>query len=702
MMFVRLSRQMRIKMLLLTLLLVQAAWGLSSASAQASAAALHVPATLEAENSGDPESATARLAFHFKPETGWHGYWQNPGDAGFGMTLDWDLPAGVEVEAVHYPVPEPLLIKGLMNHVYEKDYAVLVDLSIANGVRRGSKLPIKVKASWLACSDRLCVPQAGSFSTVLQSADGSATPAPAPEPRFDTWRAAIPSPLNVAARYKITGKKIAIAVPIPASAKVDRPYFFAKTLKLFRYAAPQNARRSGDWLIIEGEVTKDYPGSISGLLRLGEDFGVLLDAKPGEIPPGGEAIAAAGQSGVPTPTNSVAGFAAIFGLSLLGGLLLNLMPCVFPILGLKALTLAKMGGNQRAARRDAIYYTCGVIIGCLALGGLLLALRAGGEQVGWAFQLQEPRFVLLLLLLMLAVTLNLAGLFELQVPQTGSSPDGAFGTGLLAAVVATPCTGPFMAAAMGAALLLPTVQALLLFAALGTGLALPYLLLAFMPSLQRLLPKPGPWLDSFRRWMALPMGLTALALLWLLWRLSGSQLLIVAILLALALASALWLIGRQQRRGVGVASVAISAFALFGLLLAVVPKTWFEPQPKPTVTERSAEPYSREVLARYRAAGKPVFLYLTADWCVTCKVNEAAAIDRAETQAAFERAGVKVMVGDYTRRDAALTELLTSHGRSGVPLYLFYPDGGGQARVLPQLLTTDMLLQLTNKGGPRG
>jgi thiol:disulfide interchange protein len=376
-------------------------------------------------------------------------------------------------------------------------------------------------------------------------------------------------------------------------------------------------------------------------------------------------------------------------------LLLNLMPCVFPILGLKALAIAKAGGDERDARRDALAYTAGIMLSCLALGAVMLALRAAGEEVGWAFQLQDPVIVLLLLLLMVAITANLAGLFEVGGIGAGDSLTrkggmaGSFWTGVLAAVVATPCTGPFMAAAMGAALLLPVTQALLIFAGLGLGLALPFLAIAYIPALRSRMPKPGPWMDRLRKIMAVPMALTALALLWLLAQLVGRDGWLIGGVAAAALLVGIIVIVRRQVPVWSILGIAIVIFAAGFLALGRMPV----PLVPAEQGRLGGQAFSEERLAKLQADGRPVFLYFTADWCVTCKVNEAAAIDREETAKAFAKAGIVTMVGDYTRRDPAITRFLGKYGRSGVPLYLYYPKRG-KAQILPQVLTVDTLTEL--------
>jgi len=441
------------------------------------------------------------LAVLMQPKPEWHGYWINPGDAGLGIELDWQLPKGASAGALRYPTPDTLMVSGLMNHVYKRDYAVLVQLTLPADARPGSTLPIRAKARWLACTDKICVPESADIAASVTVGQGPA------DPRFDQWRAALPAPLGAQAAFAVEGGKVRVAVPLPAGVALDRPHLFVGTDKVVDYAAPQMMFRDGDMLVVElarGKFEPITPSLLTGVLRLNRaGDGVSIEAAPGAVPAGGTPLA---------PTGGAPALPWLLLSALLGGLLLNVMPCVFPILSLKALSLARAGESEAQARAEGLAYSAGVVLACLALGGLLLALRAGGEQVGWAFQLQEPLVVAGLLLLAAAITANLAGLFEFSVPGFASegSPQGAFATGLLAAFVATPCTGPFMAAAMGAALLLPVGQALALFGMLGLGLALPFLALAFVPALRRRLrfaqanpgglpervngarPRPGP------------------------------------------------------------------------------------------------------------------------------------------------------------------------------------------------------------------
>jgi DsbC/DsbD-like thiol-disulfide interchange protein/cytochrome c biogenesis protein CcdA len=618
------------------------------------------------------------LALHFTPSAPeWHGYWSNPGDAGAGMQLALDLPPDWEVGEPRYPVPKQLVLSGLMNHIYEGPYTVLVPVVPGPSLASFTG-PVKATVDYLACSD-ICVPQ---HAEVTAQPGGD----------FARWRAEIAPLLDARARFAIDGKRLRIAIPLPQSMALADPHVFVANPKLVAHAAPQVLRRVEDVLV--AEITLDEYGSgkaesLAGILAFTEQTGVRFAADLGDVPSGGDLVT--GSKDAPAPP----WWSLVLG-ALLGGLLLNIMPCVFPILSLKAIALARAGESQAAARAEGLAYTAGVVLACLMLGGLWLALRAAGEQVGWAFQLQEPGVVVALLVLAFVITANLAGVFELPaiLVNRGGDRAGAFATGLLAAFVATPCTGPFMAAALGAALLLPVPQALLLFGLLGLGLALPFLLLGFVPPLRRMLPKPGAWMQRFRYLMAIPMGLMAFALLWLTVQLGGRGFGLIALVLVFGVVLALFVVGRLQRMGkmawpaFGLVAAPFLVFALIALPNVYAAKGV---EAKPSLL--AAQPFSRDALAAARASGKPVFVYFTADWCVTCKVNEAASIERESVRDAFAKAGVTVIVGDWTLKDEAIATFLTEQGAAGVPLHLWYAPGEAPPQQLPQVLTPGLLEQ---------
>ncbi|WP_294393841.1 thioredoxin family protein [uncultured Sphingomonas sp.] len=657
------------------------------------AAPTHITPALVAETTVPRAGSRVTLAIAMRPDPTWHGYWRNPGDAGLEARIAWTALAGLRFGRLVYPVPETLLLAGLMNYVYAHDYALLVPLDVPAGLKPGMVLPVSAKFDWLACNPQMCVPETATLALRLTVGDGTVTPDR--RAQFDRWRAALPRPLGSKATFQISGKRFRLEVPLPAGAAASQPYFFPLTDGVIDYAARQVATRSGNRLVIqtaarEGSAAK----TVQGVLRLDPGRGLSLSATAGTVaavaPLPGRQDGATGQSGG-------SGFLLAFGGALLGGLLLNIMPCVFPILSLKALSLARSGESEGTARAEALAYTGGVVLVCAGLGAALLGLRAAGGLAGWAFQLQDTRVIGLLMLLVLAIGLNLAGLFELptfaggdRLVRSGGAA-GAFWTGALAAFVATPCTGPFMGAALGAALVLPAPAAVAVFVGLGVGLALPFLLLGFVPALRRLLPRPGAWMDRLRRILAVPMLVTALGLSWILGRQNGVDGMTAGLAAALILGLGFWWAGRRQMRLAGGAWLPALVGGVAAAALATnVPRAPAEAAPQQAGTER----FDEVRLAALRATGRPVFLYFTADWCLTCKVNEKAAIERGPVTQAFAARKVAVMVGDWTRGDPAISRFLEAHGRSGVPLYLYYPPGGGEPRELPQVLTPTMLTQL--------
>ena len=616
-----------------------------------------------------PPGGEVELAIHMRTNPGWHGYWLNPGDAGLPMSVDWQLPKGFAAGPLRYPVPTRLTVAGLMNYVYERDYAVLVRLKVPAGAT--GTVPIRADARWLACTDKVCVPEHGQLSLDLPVGNGTPNRA-----RFDEWRRALPQPLATVGHFAVAGDKLRVAIPLPASIEVRDPYLFPVTDKVVDYEAPQSFKRTGDWVVAELSM-KQAPQRFSAVLALADGRGLEFQAVPGPVPEGGTSLNGLGLRVV---------LLAVLG-AIAGGILLNLMPCVFPILALKALHISRAGGEAREVRSDALAYVAGTMVGTGALGAVLLAIRAAGAEVGWAFQLQDPRTIVLLLLLAAAITANLLGLFELPVLGGRAKPAGSFGTGALAAFVATPCAGPFLGAALGTALLLPATGSVAVFAALGLGLGLPFLLVVYVPSLRNRLPKPGPWMDRLKRFLAIPMAASAFAALWLLGRQAGDRALLIGTALSIGVLFAAFEAGRLQRRGKpGAWGSTLAGLALVVAGIVLVPQR--------TATSHAiagSEPWSEAAVSRDLGAGHPVFVYFTADWCLTCKVNEAAAIDRGEVRDAFKRAGVKALAGDWTNGDPAITRFLESRGRAGVPLYLWYAPGK-QPEELPQVLTPAMLI----------
>jgi DsbC/DsbD-like thiol-disulfide interchange protein/cytochrome c biogenesis protein CcdA len=665
-------------------------------AANASAAAPrphHMAVELVAETDSPAPGSTITLAVSMTPEKGWHGYWKRPGDAGFPTRLNWNLPSGASAGEAGYPVPTTLVIAGLMNHVFEQAYALLVPVQIPSGLAVGTAFPISLKTQYLVCTSTICVPE--SAEVHLNLTIGNGTVDQARSATFDAWRRTLPRPLGSPVTYERHGKEIRFAFPLPQAVHVAAPHLFAGTEQAIIDGATQTFARDGDRLIVSTAVGATDVPVLDGVLAIGDGTGLSFSATAGVIP------SVPGSGAGP----SVSAMLTALLAAIAGGLILNVMPCVFPILSLKALSLARAGGSEKEVRHEAIAYTVGAIAMCVILGSVILVLRSFGNQVGWAFQLQDPRIVFILVLLTGAIGFNLAGLFELGMISGGSElaarggKTGAFWTGFLAAFVATPCTGPFMAGAVGAALVLPAAVAIFIFAGLGLGLALPFLALGYMPSLRRRLPRPGAWLDRLRKILAVPMFATALGLAWVLGHQTDADGVIVAFGGLLILAIGLWTTGLFQRGFRTWASwpaLAATAIALGGLVL--LPRSGTQPGMQPgthsdaeAATTSSVVAFDTAKLAGLRAAGKPVFLYFTADWCLTCKVNERVAIDQPETRKAFAESGVTTMVGDWTNGDPAITRFLASQGRSGVPFYLWYrPHQDGT--LLPQILSTSTLV----------
>lgn len=678
--------------LLLLFAVLIAAPGITPVLAQSSAQLERTKVELVAETARPAPGSRFTVGVALTPAKGWHTYWQQPGDAGMPPRAQWALPSGTTASEFRFPVPEPFLVSGLMNHVYSGQNILLADIEVPEGA--SGAFPLQVRLDWLVCDDRLCVPEAADLSLPLTIGDGAANTAHTR--LFQEARAALPHALPEAAHFQRDGARMRIEIPFATPEEVSSAHFFPLGDDALLFASPQSFSRTEQSLIVETDAVPDgHPSEVAGLLRIeraGQPLGLTLTATPGEV-----------GVGKPLATGHGTGMAWLpaLGMAVLGGLLLNLMPCVFPILSLKALSLARAGQAQSVARAEGLSYTAGVVLVTTALGGAAVALAQAGQGAGWAFQLQNPGVILFLMLLTFAIGLNFAGLFELGGMQLGNQlaakpgNKGAFFTGTLAAFVATPCTGPFMAGALGAALLLPPLAGIAVFAGLGFGLALPFLLLGFVPALQRRLPKPGPWMLRFRQILAVPMLLTALGLAWVLGRQKGVDAMTLALFAALLFALLLWLGGQRQRQ-----AKRATFSMLLAALVALTAPLLVHRMPTPDGATQGAGPstlaasrFSPMALQAALDARTPTFLYFTADWCVTCKVNEKGALSSSAVAESFEKRGIKVLVGDWTRPDPEIAHFLEQRGRAGIPLYLFY-DADGRVTELPQLLTTGMLTAL--------
>ena len=664
--------------------------------------------------------STAIVAVRQKIAPGWHTYWRNPGDSGGATTLAWTLPQGVTAGDIDWPTPERQRLLGLMNYGYSGTVYLPVPIQVPAAARPGSRLTLTAEALFLVCSDQMCVPEPLTLSLVLPVAEGAPPPDPAHGAAVERALGQVPRPAPITARItRIEGGLSLAAAGGPlAEGPVKWAYFFPFKGGLIDHAAAQAGQAGPRGLTLtlkpgRGLTPEALAGGIEGVLQT--DRGAwTVTAEPGAAPEGASGGAAladpdAAKAGT-TGAVSIPDLLKAALLALVGGLVLNLMPCVFPVLAMKAASLAKGAHDPAQARRDGVMFLAGVLAAFAALAGLLLALRAGGEAVGWGFQLQSPPATGGLALLMLAVGLNLSGVYSVGagLQGAGSGPlarlpggTGSFFTGVLAVVVAAPCTAPFMAAALGAALVMPWPAAMAVFLMLGLGLALPYLAVSLSPGLLRRLPKPGPWMERLRGVLAFPMYGAAAWLVWVFARQTGGEALGLILLAGVLAAFGLWLVGINQagraEGGTAVISAVAAALALISAFALTVVAARTPPAPEPSRMSEGAalgsQPWSPQAVSAALAEGRPVLVNFTADWCVTCKINERTALSSPRLAEAMARANAVYLVGDWTRRDDAITRELARHGRSGVPLYLLYRPGQVEPCILPQLLTEGLVIE---------
>jgi thiol:disulfide interchange protein len=664
----------------------------------------HLRSQLVAAQQAAVPGQVLQLGLRLQHDPGWHTYWKNPGDSGLPTRLEFELPAGLGAGPIEWPLPERQPAAGLVNFGYSHTELLPVSIEVpADYV--APTLSVRLRASWLICETE-CIPGSGEYALELPVTAGSAEPSRW-QPLFERAAARRAKALPDAdARYRFEADTFVLELPLQGALSaafaegVEGWTLIPATAQIVANADPPRLSVEDAALhiaVARSEFFAGAPEQIELLLTNGErgfEFKAELSVDAAVKQSEAKAMAAADASAqTPAPT----GLAAALLLALFGGLVLNLMPCVFPVLSLKALGAIESAHDAAELRRHGLWYALGVISSVLLVAIVLLALRAGGEAIGWGFQLQHPGFVAAIALLLFGMGLSFSGLYEFgaglaglgQGLTEGGGRRGAFFTGVLACVVASPCTAPFMGTALGAALVLPAWQALLVFAALGLGLALPMLLIGYVPGFARLLPRPGAWMQSFRELLAFPLYLTVLWLLWVFGR--QTSLLAVTALGAglIAVAFALWLLRKAQQAER--APRPLQALALASLAVALALPLSFA-SPDASRSEAQAEtsalhqPWTRERFEALRVQGAPVLVNMTADWCITCLANERLALSSDEFAHALRSRGVTYLKGDWTRQDADITAYLESFGRSGVPLYVLYPPQG-EPVVLPQLLT---------------
>jgi thiol:disulfide interchange protein DsbD len=691
------------------------------------AAPAHAVTRLVSETAAAAPGSTVWVAVVQTLDKGWHTYWRNPGDAGEPASLGWTLPAGWRAGEIVWQTPRRLPVGPVMNYGYEGRVILAVPVQVPASAAPGGTAHLSVAVDYLICAE-VCVPASASASLDLPVVAGAPAADPVWGPVIARALEAAPKPEGLAATFQAADHRLTLAVAGPGlpGGTTREAYFYPYEETLIDHAKPQSLDRGKDGLTLTlvtaasaagASPNAVSPKTISGVLSV-DGRAYEIAAQPGAPPPGSGGLGPA-PAGATAGPGGAAPFLLALGGAFLGGLILNLMPCVFPILSMKAAALAGHAGETRRARAQALAFLAGVLVSFLGLAAILIAARAAGAAVGWGFQLQSPGAVAGLALVILAAALNLSGLFEIGTSAQGlgaglaSRGDlvGSAFTGVLAVVVAAPCTAPFMGPALGFALTQPAPVALAVFLALGLGFAAPFTLLSLTPALIRRLPRPGAWMDVLRKALAFPMYAAAAWLAWVVAQQAGAAGLARVLAAAVVLAFGAWLYGLAQARAAmgrdaGVIALgSTAAVALAGAVALVVVGGYGAPAAAGGGSQSAAasptgdiptEPWSPERLAALRAAHKPVLVNFTAAWCVTCQVNERVAFSTAEVAQAFRRSGAVYLVADWTHRDGAIARALDEQGRIGVPLYLVYGAEGGAPKVLPQLLTPALVAEALN------
>lgn len=674
----------------------------------------HVDAELLPETQHAIPGETLWTALRLDHADGWHTYWINPGDAGIPTTIAWTLPEGVTAGDIVWPVPERFDLPGdVVDFGYTGEIFLLVPLQISADFS-GDTLNASADVKWLECEE-LCIP--GGAIVPLNVPVSASTPAPPNEAAaagFAQTRAALPrSDIALDAQFSIAGGNIELLVQATENIfeGAREITFIPDANRVFDYIAPQNITSQLSSLQLSQKhtrrVEREVPERVGGLLLVTDEDGAQLAYQVNAQPTGvsGAMLDASAQDTAAGTTGSDLSLGTVFLFALLGGMILNLMPCVFPVLSLKVLSLSSDRGSNREHRLHGMAYAAGVMLAFLALAGLLLTLQAGGAAIGWGFHLQTPWFVAALVYLFFLMGLSLSGVVEFgtSIMGVGSTLQekegyaGSFFSGVLASVVASPCTAPFMGAALGFAFTQSMPVALTVFLALGFGMALPFLALSFVPAVARRMPKPGAWMITFKQLLAFPLYATVVWLLWVLGQQAGPNAMALVIGSCVLLALAAWLY-QQRHTSQGFwrhASVAVMLLCV-GASASVLRSPFLETTSVAAVAEDGDyfEPYSDARLAALRADGKPVFVNMTAAWCITCLVNERVALSSDTVIDALAANDVVYLKGDWTNNDPAITAVLKQYNTSGVPLYLMFPaDPAKPAEVLPQILTEGIVLE---------
>jgi thiol:disulfide interchange protein DsbD len=685
---------MRLSRLIFALLLPVASLPALAASSSADAPHLHVQ-LVSPQDQLSPAGNNA-VGLYFKLEPGWHIYWKNAGDSGEPPHIEWTLPEGVTAGPMQFPAPKRLPLGPLMDFGYEDEVLFPMKFQVAGTVKDGPAV-LHAKVDWLVCR-QVCLPGKAELQTTLQLsskeppvASGSALDAELVKRLAKTLP--VPLPAGFKPVFELTQEGFRLGVE--TGKRETEAVFFPAEQDIVENPAPQKLTPTARGLILD--LKKDAtlaanPAQLAGVLELSGGRAYEVTALPGKV----------------VATSSIAWLMLLrtTGLAFLGGLLLNLMPCVFPVLFLKGLALMNSGNEERhRLRMHGAVYTAGIVASFWVLVAVLLGLRAAGSTLGWGFQFQSPVFLALMAGLLFFMGLSLAGQFEIGLTLTSAGGSlaakqgytGSFFTGVLAVVVATPCTAPFMGAAIGYALAQSAGVTFTVFTALALGLAAPYVALTLQPAWTRWLPKPGVWMEVLKQAVSVPIFATVIWLAWVLARAYGAGVLAALLMSFLLLAMAGWFLGRwpAKRWATAVAAVILLGavgLAVYGQKLVVAPASQAAPE-----TQGVWQPWSEAAVSRSLGAGQPVFVDFSASWCLTCQVNERVALTRPEVVQAFQAKNVVLMKADWTRHDEAITHALAALGRSGVPAYALYTPGQSEPVMLPEALTPGIVMDAVAK-----
>ncbi len=710
--------------------------------------AKHAVTTLIAESLELKPGVALSAGLHMTLEPGWHVYWKNPGDAGLPVRLTWTMPPGFSVDSLQWPTPERIAVEPMMNYGYSEEVVLPFAIHAPKSQGQG-QITLKAKAKWLVCKD-ICLPEEADLSLTLAwpGAMGSLLPTPHSKSLITRFQAELPlAQSDWQASASRVGDHVLLSLNSPAGLKTpDSLWFFPSQGDWMEHAAPESLSRSGGALTLKLKLfdpTAALPERLQGVVAARNSIAVgkpqtsfeidipLLDTQAilpalstleTTTPP--DASELDPKAGVTLPVSSapVSGSAWELLLKLVlafaGGLILNLMPCVLPVLSLKIFDFVQRAGHARLkVFMHGLTFTAGVLVSFWLLAGLLLILRQGGEQLGWGYQLQSPPFLVVLCALFFFFSLNLFGVFEMGYlftrlgQRSEKGPGGhlaSFMAGVTATVVATPCTAPFMGSAMGFAFTQSAAVALAIFTFVGLGMASPYLLLSGFPGLMRVLPKPGEWMEHLKQFMGFPLLATAIWLAWILGRQAGLDALIALLAVLLLGGLSAWILGKwaalhhEISTRIIAVSVALAIFIpAFVLVLLFIHNMPAHSQNGSPINKAGVglheipwQPFRQTLLDSLVAQGQPVLLDFTADWCLSCKVNEKIALQDPKVVAKLRELGVAALRGDWTRSDGAITAALAGYGRQSVPVYVLYSGkSASDYRLLPEILSANIVLE---------